>query len=48
MRGLLDRAQAAFIEADAALRAGNLAGYAEKVAEAQALITQAVELLGGS
>jgi len=48
VRGLLDRAQAAFIEADAALRAGNLAGYAEKVAEAQALITQAVELLGGS
>ncbi len=47
VRDLLDRAQAAFIEADAALRNGDLAGYAEKVAEAQALIGEAVDLLGG-
>ena len=46
VRDLLDRAQAAFIEADAALRNGDLAGYAEKVAEAQALIADAVDLLG--
>ena len=47
VRELLDRAQAAFIEADAALRNGDLAGYGEKVAEAQALIAEAVDLLGG-
>ncbi len=46
VRDLLDQAQAAFIEADAALRNGDLAGYAEKVAEAQALIADAVDLLG--
>ena len=48
VRDLLDQAQAAFIEADAALRNGDLAGYAEKVAEAQALIADAVDLLGAT
>jgi hypothetical protein len=48
VRSLLDRAQAAFVAADAALRRGDLAGYAENVAEAQALVQQAVDLLGGS
>ncbi len=38
---LLNQAQAAFDEADAALRAGDLATYAEKVEEAQNLIAQA-------
>jgi uncharacterized membrane protein (UPF0182 family) len=47
VRSLLDRAQAAFVAADTALRQGDLAGYAEKVAEAQALVQQAVALLGG-
>ncbi len=47
VRDLLNQAQAAFIEADTALRSGDLAGYAEKVAEAQALIAEAVDLLGG-
>jgi uncharacterized membrane protein (UPF0182 family) len=46
VRDLLDQAQAAFIEADTALRNGDLAGYAEAVAEAQALIAEAVDLLG--
>ncbi|MBN2114403.1 MAG: UPF0182 family protein [Acidimicrobiia bacterium] len=47
VRSLLDQAQAAFVAADTALRSGDLAGYAEKVAEAQALVQQAVDLLGG-
>jgi hypothetical protein len=47
VRTLLDRAQAAFLAADTALRSGDLGGYAEKVAEAQALVQQAVDLLGG-
>ncbi|MBT8215236.1 MAG: UPF0182 family protein, partial [Acidimicrobiia bacterium] len=42
---LLARAGAAFTEADAALRAGDLARYAEKVSEAQDLVTQALALL---
>ena len=46
VRALLDRAQAAFLAADTALRSGDLGGYAEKVAEAQALVQQAVDLLG--
>ncbi len=41
---LLEQAQAAFDEADAALRAGDLATYAEKVAEAQRLVAQAGQL----
>ncbi|MCU0281450.1 MAG: UPF0182 family protein [Acidimicrobiia bacterium] len=48
VRALLDRAQAAFVAADTALRNGDLAGYAARVAEAQALVQQAVGLLGGS
>ncbi|MFH1331539.1 MAG: UPF0182 family protein [Actinomycetota bacterium] len=47
VQALLDRAQAAFVAADTALRSGDLAGYAAKVAEAQALVEQAVGLLGG-
>ena len=46
VRDLLDQAQAAFLEADTALRNGDLAGYAEAVAQAQALVQQAVALLG--
>jgi hypothetical protein len=45
---LLDRAATAFTEADAALRAGDLAGYADKVAEAQAAIEQARALLSAA
>jgi uncharacterized membrane protein (UPF0182 family) len=47
VRDLLDQAQAAFVEADTALRNGDLAGYATKVSEAQSLVEQAVALLGG-
>jgi uncharacterized membrane protein (UPF0182 family) len=47
VRDLLDQAQAAFVEADTALRSGDLAGYATKVSEAQSLVEQAVALLGG-
>jgi len=47
VRALLDRAQAAFVAADTALRSGDLAGYAARVAEAEALVQQAVALLGG-
>jgi hypothetical protein len=43
---LLDAMQQAFAEADAALRAGDLATYAAKVAAAQALLAQALELIG--
>jgi len=43
---LLDAMQQAFVEADTALRAGDLAAYADKVAEAQALLAQALELIG--
>jgi uncharacterized protein len=42
---LLDEAAAAFADADAALRAGDLAGYADSIAEAQAAIEQARALL---
>jgi hypothetical protein len=38
----LSQAQGAFDAADAALRAGDLATYAEKVEEAQRLVAQAV------
>jgi len=48
VRALLDRAQAAFVAADTALRAGDLAGYAARVAEAEALVEQAVGLLGAT
>ncbi|MEE8330523.1 MAG: UPF0182 family protein, partial [Acidimicrobiia bacterium] len=41
----LQQAQALFVEADAALRAGDLGTYQEKVEEAQALIDQALEKL---
>jgi uncharacterized membrane protein (UPF0182 family) len=47
---LLDRAEQLFVEAEAALEAGGVAGfaeYAEKVAEARDLIEQARDLLGG-
>lgn len=47
VRDLLDQAQAAFLAADQALRNGDLAGYADSVAQAQALVAQAVDLLGG-
>ena len=43
---LIEAAQQAFTDADAALRAGDLSRYAELVAEAQRLIDQASELLG--
>ena len=46
VRALLDQAQAAFVAADTALRTGDLAGYAAKMAEAEALVEQAVGLLG--
>ena len=46
VRNLLDQAQAAFVAADTALRSGDLAGYAAKVAEAQALVQQAVAPAG--
>ncbi|MGI9626367.1 MAG: UPF0182 family protein, partial [Longimicrobiales bacterium] len=42
---LLQQAEDAFDAADAALRAGDLARYAEQVEEAQALITQALALI---
>ena len=41
VQALLDRAAVAFAEADAALRAGDLAGYQAKVREAQSLVEQA-------
>jgi uncharacterized membrane protein (UPF0182 family) len=47
VRALLEQAQAAFVAADTALRNGDLAGYAAKVAEAQSLVQQAVGLLSG-
>ena len=47
VRNLLDQAQAAFVAADTALRAGDLAGYATQMAAAQALVDQALALLGG-
>jgi len=47
VRSLLDQAQAAFLAADAALRSGDLAGYAAQMAAAQALVDQALGLLGG-
>jgi uncharacterized membrane protein (UPF0182 family) len=45
---LLNRAQQAFSDADAALRVGDLATYATKVAEAQGLIADAAALMQGS
>jgi uncharacterized membrane protein (UPF0182 family) len=42
---LLRQAEAAFTEADAALRGGDLARYAEKVNEAQSLIDRALTLI---
>jgi uncharacterized membrane protein (UPF0182 family) len=43
---LLERAEQAFADAEAALRAGDLAGYQRLVEEARALIEQARDLLG--
>ncbi len=42
---LVEAAEAALIEADAALRAGDLGTYSEKVVEAQDLITRATALI---
>jgi uncharacterized membrane protein (UPF0182 family) len=42
---LVEAAEAALIEADAALRAGDLGTYGDKVAEAQDLITRATALI---
>ncbi len=47
VRSLLDQAQTAFLAADTALRNGDLAGYAAQMAAAQALVDQALALLGG-
>lgn len=44
LTALLDAAEVAFLEADAALAAGDLAGYAEAVDEARALIARAQAL----
>ena len=44
IRTLLDRADRAFRQADAALRTGDTVTYAKKVQQAQALITRAVAL----
>jgi uncharacterized membrane protein (UPF0182 family) len=46
--GLLEQAEAAFVAADAALRDGDLALYAEKVDEAQGLIEQALALIAAN
>ena len=43
---LLQRADDAFVAAESALRAGDLATYADQVAEAQRLIAQALSLIG--
>jgi hypothetical protein len=43
---LIDRAVAAFAEAEAALAAGDLGTYQEKVEEAEGLLRQVQELLG--
>jgi uncharacterized membrane protein (UPF0182 family) len=43
---LLTQAQTLFDEADAALKAGDLGGYADKVASARDLVAQALALLG--
>jgi uncharacterized membrane protein (UPF0182 family) len=45
---LLVQADEAFVRADTALRNGDLAGYQAAVGEAQALITQARELVAGA
>ena len=42
----LNRAQAAFEAADAALRKGDLATYQAKVNEAEAALAQALKLMG--
>ncbi|MCU4185113.1 UPF0182 family protein [Acidiferrimicrobium sp. IK] len=47
-QGLLAQAQAAFSAAQAALKNGDLAGYATDVAKAQQLVNQAQGLLGAS
>jgi uncharacterized membrane protein (UPF0182 family) len=47
VQALLDQAAAAFDQADAALRAGDLAGYQAKVKEAQALVARAAEASKG-
>jgi uncharacterized membrane protein (UPF0182 family) len=46
VESLLQAAQEAFAEADAALRAGDLATYADKVAEAESFIERALNLIG--
>ncbi len=48
IEALLQAAQRAFDEADVALRAGDLATYADKVAEAQGFIDRALALIGES
>ena len=48
IEALLQAAQDAFAEADVALRAGDLATYAEKVADAQSFIERALSLIGAS
>jgi uncharacterized membrane protein (UPF0182 family) len=48
IEALLEAAQTAFADADAALRNGDLSRYAEKVAEAQAFIERALALIGES
>jgi uncharacterized membrane protein (UPF0182 family) len=45
---LVEAAEQALADADEALRNGDLAGYAEKVDEAQDLITRAVALVSAS
>ena len=42
---LLTQAEAAFLRADTALRAGDLGTYADEIAEAQRLIQEATVLL---
>jgi hypothetical protein len=44
---MLQRADELFIEADAALAAGDLGGYQAKIDEARALIADALALLDG-
>ena len=42
---LIEAAEQALVDADAALRDGDLAAYAEKVAEAQSLIGRAAAVI---
>ncbi|MGQ0847979.1 MAG: UPF0182 family membrane protein [Actinomycetota bacterium] len=47
LAGLLEAADAAFTQADAALRSGDLARYQQLVEQARALLGQALELVAG-